>query len=276
MSHTPLSQRYRPFTWAQEITTATEAFIQQNRMSKRGSALRLMVPPYRLNPNAELNQGLVAKYIALPGMTGGQYWYDLCGKNKGTLANITAPYGWQGALRRPGGWGAMRLSGTTSAPVDCGNAAVFQISVGTMSCWFNTTTPGTGQRTLCGKANAYATLVVRGGVFGYYDRNFTFFNTSGINVADGKWHHALVVFRSGVASGTTAYLDGKPVVTGSSTVTNQDFSFRIGYHSGSSEAINAYIDDVSLWGRVFSAIEVAGLYNASKNQYRNEILCAYE
>jgi len=53
-------------------------------------------------------------------------------------------------------------------------------------------------------------------------------------------------------------------------------SSTIAIGSNSVGAFSGYEDDISIYNRALSAAEVAGLYEASKNQYRNEILCAWE
>lgn len=45
-------------------------------------------PATRLNPNTPTARGLVGWWRAMPGFTGGARWYDLTGRNHGTLTNM--------------------------------------------------------------------------------------------------------------------------------------------------------------------------------------------
>ena len=56
-----------------------------------------------LNRRHPLNRGLLARWIALPGLTGGSTLVDLCGRTHGTLVNGPE---WRGATHA-GGWGSL-------------------------------------------------------------------------------------------------------------------------------------------------------------------------
>lgn len=278
------SKRMRPSSWAQEITAATQGTLHSR------SGPRLMLPPYRLNPRAPLNQGLVAKYICLPGMTGGQYWYDLCQKNKGTLTNMTSGYGWQGAMGRPGGWGSMRFDGSDDY-VDCGTSNLFQVGTGknlSLALWFRTTqttnwcivararyAAATGRWAFLREAGATSFFI--GDTLGG-----TYVSVTATHL-DGIWHHVVGTYASdGVIN---VYLDGgKFTASGNRTPsTSATYNLLFGkYNDTSGGATGTFYqytgdaDDISIYDRPLSAGEVAGLYEASKNQYRNEILCAWE
>jgi len=240
-----------------------------------------MLPPYRLNPRAPLNQGLVAKYICLPGMTGGQYWYDLCQKNKGTLTNMTSGYGWQGALGRPGGWGAMRFDGSDDA-ITLPSTTLWNFGTTgfAISFWFYPTV-GTVYQILVGKdvsgarnwviawALAPDKVTWYGGFAGEPSVDSTV-------LAINRWYHVVV---TKVSTTINMYINGAFNATCPNT-SNYTLTSAIWLGSrefvGFPQPFNGRMDDISIYNRALSATEVAGLYNASKNQYRNEILCAYE
>jgi hypothetical protein len=244
-------------------------------MAKWGSALRLMVPPYRLNPNAELNQGLVAKYIALPGMTGGQYWYDLCGKNKGTLTNMTNGYGWQGAIGRPGGWGAMRFDGVD----DYVSASVTLTGAFTFSCWFNRASAGTfGERILWGHTSSGSTYIadIKNTSVVVQGDSASAKTFAGFSIANSFWYHIAVTRDS--SNNVRVFINSVESTSGAQSVT-PNFTLQVigRYAANANFWWQGYMDDIRVYNnRALSATEVAGLYEASKNQYRNEILCAYE
>jgi len=75
------------------------------------------------NPVADVseNQGLVSWWLAGDDpLWGGPKFYDLCNRNHGTLTN--GPL-WQGALGRPGGFGSLRLTDSSTAYVEVPHSA---------------------------------------------------------------------------------------------------------------------------------------------------------
>lgn len=54
----------------------------------------LTQPTQQVNWASPLNQGLVSWWLALPGRVGGGTWFDLCGRNHGTLANMDPATDW--------------------------------------------------------------------------------------------------------------------------------------------------------------------------------------
>jgi hypothetical protein len=69
------------------------------------AAVNLLDPADRMHP---LNRGLVAWWLALPGLMGGPRWRDLIGTNDGVLTNGPV---WK-PTTRPGGWGCLSFDGT--------------------------------------------------------------------------------------------------------------------------------------------------------------------
>ena len=73
-------------------------------------------------------------------------------------------------------------------------------------------------------------------------------SSSGLNLADGKWHHVAHVFGASVA-GQQIYVDGQLVATGSKTYS--DFNWQdkiaIGYSAYSSGYFKGEIDEVRVW-----------------------------
>ena len=69
--------------------------------------INLADPVNRQHP---LNRGLVAWWMALPGLTGGSTLVDLMGRHHGTLTHAAPAQAWAGTSRL-GGWGALDFSG---------------------------------------------------------------------------------------------------------------------------------------------------------------------
>ena len=275
------SKRMRPSSWAQEITAATQGMIHSR------SGPRLMLPPYRLNPRAPLNQGLVAKYICLPGMTGGQYWYDLCGKNKGTLTNMTSGYGWQGAIGRPGGWGAMRFDGVNDYIAIANSSKLDFTSAYTISAWLYPPS-----------LRNFETIAVRGNSIAISDIE--------VYIAGGTPGQALTIVHNRSNGGTLSFghssggrPDGPtgnpPAATWTMLTITYDGSSAKIYYNGAYYTYKTLLpplatgkgwyfgylpaggysdeslDDISIYNLALSDAEVAGLYEASMNHYPTQL-----
>lgn len=87
---------------------------------------------HQVNWANPLNQGLVSWWLALPGRTGGGTWFDLCGRNHGTLTNSPS---WV-SNSRAGGLGSLQFLRASSQYVDCGSSVSTLIGPsGTASVW---------------------------------------------------------------------------------------------------------------------------------------------
>src|SRR5208283_4882459 len=90
-------------------------------------------------------------------------------------------------------------------------------------------------------------------------------------VNDGNWHH-LVVAVDQVSGLVTAYLDGALVKTVSSTLGSLNFGGQIvvgndptGEYNGANAPGGYTVDDVGIWRRALTAVDVAGIYAAGTN-----------
>ena len=86
--------------------------------------------------------------------------------------------------------------------------------------------------------------------------------TSGVNYADGNWHHVAHTF-GGAVGGQRLYVDGAQKASGSKAAS--DFDWQTGVNVGfSSDATNPYfnglIDDLRIYDRALSADEIEALY----------------
>lgn len=232
------------------------------------------------NPVADdsLNDGLVAWYMALPGLDGGSKLYDLRGLNPGTLTNMafpgTATSGW-GSTTRPGGWGEVRFDGSDDW-VNCGPVSSSLGGEFTVSFWAKwnatnnyyfpvTKTVGTGASTngfeFRNEANTQLSLVGKGGN--------VIWSGHGV-VTAGQW-----LFVCGTFDGTTSrlYADGRQVASGvlslgyDSTSTDVQIGTRGDFYTYFLGAI----DDARVYNRALSAAEVAALYADSRTGYRRTL-----
>jgi hypothetical protein len=92
--------------------------------------------------------------------------------------------------------------------------------------------------------------------------------SSGPDLRDGKFHHVAVTVQRNSTSGGQIYIDGQSVLTFDPTVCPGDLSntgpFRIGNHAtpGLQAYYHGIIDEVSLYNRALTAVEVQAIYNA--------------
>ena len=107
------------------------------------------------------------------------------------------------------------------------NSTEVQISNGTLYAWVKTSINEPFFKSVLTKNNAYG-LYIRNGVPVCIDWNTNTEYSSNFNIADGKWHHLVLTFQSGVVNGSSLYIDGDLKLTFSMTVRNQLSDIYIG------------------------------------------------
>ncbi len=156
------------------------------------------------------------------------------------------------------------FNATATDYVDVGNAADVQLSNGTMAAWIKTSNAGASSVAgIIAKQNAYA-MFLDGNIFSIYDWSGGGWRSSGINLADGKWHFVACSFMSGVTNGTLCYVDGVLSMTTNFTISNQSVNLQIGYANAPGQNFTGLIQDASVYSRVLSPAEIMALYNAEK------------
>ncbi len=143
-----------------------------------------------------------------------------------------------------------------------GNPAALQLSNGTVSAWINVPVggAGAGYRGIVTKRSAYSMYLLNN-VFGVYDWGANLGRSSGVSLNDGKWHHVAYTFQSGVANGTTLYIDGVAIVSTTTSVSNQTLAVAVGAGGpvGGIELFTGSIDDARIYNRLLTAVEIAAL-----------------
>ena len=144
------------------------------------------------------------------------------------------------------------------------------LNTGTVAGWFRTSSPGAGYRGLFVKQLAYGLFIVDSVLTAYDWGPDNTPRSTGVNVADGFWHHTAFVFRSGVAGGSAIYIDGKLVLSTSITISSHANGFAIG--SGDNPAtiqlLNGDIGGSTLHNRALIPAEIASLYLDPWGMYR--------
>jgi len=176
---------------------------------------------------------------------------DVYGSNNGTDTSISYV---SGKINNSGSY-----NGTNSKSV-FGNASSLQISTGTISCWIKSASPGASYRFVFGKVTAYGMFLFNG-VFGVYSwAGSSGFKSTGINLADGNWHHIAFVFESGT-SNNYLYVDGVLKLTTSMTVSGQSVQLTMGDSPGDNQFFNGLIDEANVYNVKLTQSQIQLIYN---------------
>jgi titin len=142
------------------------------------------------------------------------------------------------------------------------NTAAVQLTEGTVEAWVKATSPGAGYRGIVVKQSAFGLFLVDG-VVSAYDWGTGTNRSTGVNVADGQWHHVAMTFRSGVANGTVIHVDGQPVLTTTITVLNQSVAPVVGAgHDSGTQRLTGSVDEAAIYSTVLSPDRIAAHHRA--------------
>ena len=206
------------------------------------------------------NRGMIGRWAGLPGYGGSPLSYDLVKQNNGTLNSTVS---WTPSSRK----GSYRCLSFTSGYVNIPNVPLFQnLGDGSISCWVNTTNAGASFRAVCIKENSFG-LFMMDNAPGWYDWNGTGAHAYGSTINDGLWHHLMLTWQNGVASGAMLYLDGASVVTGQLTTASNSNPVRIGNSTTAGQEFAGLIDDVMIFNRYIQAVGVLNIYLDSQKGF---------
>ena len=201
--------------------------------------------------------------LSYPGT--GTLWTDLSGNNNnGTLVN--------GPTFDSANGGSIVFDGNDDY-VNCGNASNLQITVGTISAWVKTTTPGSDYRGIIVKQFSWG-LYVQDGVLTTFDFGNSANRSTGINISDGTWKNITMTFTETVgtpSNNAIVYLNGNPVLTTTIKYVNNTINVELGRGGssgiGASQLLNGSISEAKIYNRVLSSTEILANFNATKGRY---------
>jgi len=197
--------------------------------------------------------------------TTGTAWNDISGnRNNGTLTN--------GPTFNSANGGLIVFDGIDDY-VNCGNASSIQITVGSISAWVKTSTPGISYRGIVAKQNAWALFVRDSILVAYSWGTGGGERTTGINIADNTWKHVALTFTETVgtpSNNAVIYLNGSAVLTTTITNSNQTVSLQIA-EANASQNLNGNISNVQVYNRVLPASEILQNFNAQKTRFGFEL-----
>jgi len=190
----------------------------------------------------------------------GTTWTDLSGRsNNGTLENTPSYSSSNG--------GSLLFNGTTQRVV-CGNASNLQITVGTISAWFNADNGNAGYNGIIAKQSAWG-LFVASNVLVAYDWGNGAERSTGITVGNSSWNYAAMTFTetTGTPSNNAiVYLNGNPVLTTTITHQNNVVQVMVG-EANAGQYFGGNIAQTSIYNRVLSASEIIQNFNALRGRY---------
>jgi len=164
--------------------------------------------------------------------------------------------GYNAPMTAPGN--ALNFNGTDNYVSFPSNVSV-NITSGTIEAWIKTPGAGGGHRGIVVKQNAYA-LFLYDNVLETFEWGGAGRISTGVNLADNKWHHVAMTFQHNVTNGSYIYIDGVQV---------RNFTYRInsnlnnlaigsGDPNGTIQRFAGTIDEVRIWNTVKTPDEIRG------------------
>ncbi len=155
----------------------------------------------------------------------------------------------------------------SNGSIDLGNASSVQLTSGTICVWARASSPGASFRGIVAKQNAFG-FFYNNSILSAYD----WFGggaerSSGVNIGNGVWTHITYVFQSGVANGSTFYINGSSVNSHNLTISNQTANLYMGAEVNAGQYTNGNIGHFCLYNRVLTLNEILQNYNATKKRY---------
>lgn len=152
----------------------------------------------------------------------------------------------------------------------------------THELWFKTNNPNGGLFSITdsdvGFNNFDRALYLQGGNIFTRIFNNEVISSSGLNLADGKWHHVAHVFGDSIG-GQKLYVDGELVAIGSKSQSDVDLQTNaiIGYaYESPKQFFNGVIDEVRIWSKARSQAEIKANMNSPLTGNQTGLLAYYK
>jgi len=193
----------------------------------------------------------------------GTTWRDLSGNNNnGTLSNM------DNTNFSSNNGGSFIFDGSTER-VNCGNPSSLQITVGTISAWFNATNTNSGYNGIIAKQFAWG-LFVRDNILVSYSWGSSGGEKStGLTVGNNTWNYVAMTFSETLGTplnNAIIYLNSRLVLTTTIGHANHTVDVHIG-DANASQFFSGNIAQASIYNRVLNATEIFQNYNALKGRF---------
>jgi hypothetical protein len=215
----------------------------------------MIINPYRFGPGGDITSNLELWWKFDEG-TGTSTTADSSGNGRtGTL--VASPSWVTGQI----GPYALDFNGSSQS-VDY-NSNLVHTGIATVACWFKKDANNTYRRFLQFNTNGGSCwmFVANGASNGTQQLDILFGNGVGFSAAssDGVWHHAALVLNNATGTLIAAYHDGVLMTTADSGFAGEGYvGIRVGRRS--STFYKGDVDDVRVYSRALSALDIATLY----------------
>lgn len=153
--------------------------------------------------------------------------------------------------------------------VNCGNNLNLQITKGSISVWFRTSTPGSGYRGIVTKREAWGLFTLNNELIAF-DWGNGVARLTGVNIADGNWRNIVLTFSETTGSPSNnaiVYINTIPVLTTTVKHTSQIYNCLIGYGNYSTQYIKGDVSNVQIYNTVLNQSEINKNYNQIKKRF---------
>jgi hypothetical protein len=196
--------------------------------------------------------------------TSGAVFVDSVGTNNGSCPGSDCPVPASGQVN-----GAQTFNGSSTRITVPHNSSLNVSDSLTLSAWVNTATCS-GRRVIVGKYTGTSSWWLGcdesgAAMFSLRDSNGTNreISSGGLKIDNGQWHH-LVGVRDGASGQNLIYVNGSQIAAVSQAYSgnfNNNSPVAIGFHANA-YFFNGTIDEVAIYGRALTAVEIARHYQA--------------
>ncbi|RXP46587.1 T9SS C-terminal target domain-containing protein [Lutibacter sp. HS1-25] len=169
----------------------------------------------------------------------------------------------------------LTFDGTNEYIVGTNNSSL-QLTQGTVEAWIKTSGAGNSYRAIIAKSYNY-------GIFLNYNELIAFewisgrLIKTGVNLADGIWHHVAFTFDDEVTNGSKLYVDGVSVLTFTYNVANFNYSIGVGNQTTNTfQHFNGEIDQARVWNTVRTDAEILNNYNKCLNGDESNLVMLWQ
>jgi hypothetical protein len=169
----------------------------------------------------------------------------------------------------------LTFDGTNEYIVGTNNTSL-QLTQGTVEAWIKTSGAGNSYRAIIAKSYNYGIFLNNNELIAFEWISGRLIKT-GVNLADGIWHHVAFSFNDEVTNGSKLYIDGVPVLTFTYNVANFNYSIGVGNQTTNTfQHFNGEIDQVRVWNTVRTDAEILNNYNKCLNGDESNLVMLWQ
>jgi hypothetical protein len=187
-------------------------------------------------------------------------WKDISGNsNNGTKTSTTNPI-----------YNNTHFSfNGSNSVVNCGNSSSLQITTGSVSIWFRTSSPGSSYRGIITKRESWGLFTLNGELLAF-DWGNGAPRLTGLNIADGQWRNIVLTFTETIGTplnNAIIYVNKVPILTTTVKNASQIYSCLVGHGNFTGQFINGDVSNVQIYNKVLNQTEINKNYDALKSRF---------